>query len=258
MKEPIHALIIDDERLARMELIRLLRSHPDIEVVGEASGVAEAGQKILSLKPELLFLDIQLRGETGFDLLERVDFAGKIIFVTAWDQYAVQAFEVNALDYLLKPVSPERLARSVERLVGEVSESGQVVEPASGRPLSPIHNAFPAQRLAPSDVVFIRLGNKLRFQRVEEILLLRAQGPYTELFTTTGQSGLVHKLLKEWEMILPETLFLRVHRNTMINLGQVDEVEPWSNHAYRITLKGFREAIIVSRRYAKRLREWRG
>lgn len=236
----------------------MLRGHPVIEVVGEASGVAEAGEKILSLKPELLFLDIQLRGETGFDLLERVDFTRKIIFVTAWDQYAVQAFEVNALDYLLKPVSPERLARSVERMVEEVSRIRQEQEPMAGEELSPLHTGFPARKLAPSDVVFIRLGNKLRFQRLEEILLLRAQGPYTELFTTTGQSGLVNKLLKEWETILPETQFLRVHRNTMINLGQVEEVEPWSNHAYRIFLKGFREAIIVSRRYAKELREWRG
>jgi len=258
MNEPLHALIIDDERLARMELVRLLRSHPVIEVVGEASGVAEAGEKILSLKPDLLFLDIQLRGETGFDLLDQVDFTGQIIFVTAWDQYAVQAFEVNALDYLLKPVSPERLARSVERLVEEFYVNDQVVETDSGRRLSRIYHEFPARRLSSSDMVFIRLGNKLRFQRVEEILMLKAQGPYTGLFTTTGQSGLVHKLLKDWEAILPENLFLRVHRNTMINLGQVNEVEPWSNHSYRITLKGFPEAVIVSRRYAKRLRELNG
>lgn len=258
MKEPINTLIIDDERLARMELIRLLRDHPAIEVVGEASGVADAIGKINSLAPDLLFLDIQLRGETGFDLLDQVDFAGQIIFVTAWDQYAVQAFEVNALDYLLKPVSPERLARSVDRMIGEAPGHGREKEDSTSGILPSGQSEFPARKLAPTDVVFIRLGKKHRFQRVEEILLLRAQGPYTELFTTSGQSGLVHKLLKEWEAILPENLFLRIHRNTMVNLGQVNEVGPWSNHSYRITLKGFPEAVIVSRRYAKRLRELNG
>jgi len=256
--DPIPALVVDDERLARLELIRLLRCHPGVEVVGGASGVADAAEKIRILKPHLLFLDIQLRGETGFDLLDKVDFSGKIIFVTAWDQYAVQAFEVNALDYLLKPVSPERLARSVERLVSEPSENSEQRLIPSREPFSGQRQEFPVRRLGLSDVVFIRLGNKLRFQRVDEILLLRAQGPYTELFTTAGQSGLVHKLLKEWEAFLPETQFLRVHRNTMINLAQVGEVEPWSNHAYLITLKGFPETIIVSRRYAKRLRQGRG
>jgi len=254
----MEAIVIDDERLARLELIRLLGSHPEIEVVAEASGISDAMKKIGTYQPDLLFLDIQLRGENGFDLLNRIDFTGKIIFVTAWDQYAVQAFEANALDYLLKPVSPGRLARSVERLLHE-SGRDEAETGIAGDNL-PGENSVgaPKRVLEPGDVVFIRLGRKLRFQRVEEILLLRAQGPYTELVTTGGESGLVSKLLKEWEAQLPASHFLRVHRNTLINLTRVNEVEPWSNHSFRIILEGFPEAVIVSRRYAKRLRELRG
>lgn len=254
----MEAIVIDDERLARLELIRLLGSHPEIEVVAEASGISDAMKKIGTHQPDLLFLDIQLRGENGFDLLERLDYEGRIIFVTAWDQYAVQAFEANALDYLLKPVSPARLARSVERLLLEVgkadTERGQPDESMTGE----IPRGVQKRELAPGDVVFIRLGRKLRFQRVEEILLLRAQGPYTELVTTAGESGLVNKLLKDWEAQLPASHFMRVHRNTLINLTRVKEVEPWSNHSFRIILDGFAEAVIVSRRYAKRLRELKG
>jgi len=253
MKSTYRTIIVDDERLARLELIRLLKDHPDIEVVEEASGVREAIEKIDRHQPDLLFLDIQLRKESGFDLLNQVDFTGKVIFVTAWDKYAVRAFDINALDYLLKPVSPVRLQQALVRLRNDIIEKAGLKINKGLRESS--EGEVQLRKLHPEDMVFIHFGRQLRFQRVDEILLLRAQGPYSDLVTTTGQTGLVNKSLKEWEYQLPVNLFLRIHRNAIINLSQASEVCPWSNYAYRITLKGVEEPIVVSRRFAKRLRE---
>jgi len=253
MKPMYQTLIVDDERLARLELIRILKNHSEIEIVDEASSVMEAKEKIERHQPDLIFLDVQLRKESGFDLLNQVDFAGKVIFVTAWDKYAVRAFEINALDYLMKPVSPFRLQQALVRLQNDIPEKAGLKINKVLRESS--EGEVQLRKLHPEDMVFIHFGRQLRFQRVEEILLLRAQGPYSDLITISGQTGLVNKSLKEWEHQLPENLFLRIHRNAIINLSQASEVCPWSNYAYRITLKGLEEPIVVSRRFAKRLRE---
>jgi two-component system LytT family response regulator len=116
MQQKLRALIVDDERLARKELRSMLSERPEIIVEGEAETVAEAAELIRAEEPDIVFLDVHMHGESGFDLLDKVDVTFKVIFVTAFDAYAIRAFEVNALDYLLKPVNPERLARAVERL----------------------------------------------------------------------------------------------------------------------------------------------
>jgi len=238
MKAPHRALLIDDERLARKDLISLLSAHDNIDVVGEADDVPSAVKAIEKLNPDVIFLDIQMPGESGFDLLNKIDVEARIIFVTAYDEYAIRAFEVNALDYLLKPVNPERLEKALEKL-----ESPERETPARTR------------RLGYDDQLFLMLGRHFKFLRVKTILIVTAAGDYSEVLTTDSAKGLTLKSMKEWEARLPEQHFQRIHRSTIINMNFVDRVEPWFNYSFRIHLKGVEEPFVISRRYATRLKD---
>lgn len=229
------AIIIDDERLARKEMRRLLAEFASITIAGEAENLAEAINLIESEKPDIVFLDIQLSGESGFDLLERVEHDFKLVFVTAFDAYAVRAFEVNAIDYLLKPVNPERLAKAIERLAEE-----RVVGP-----LKPLEF---------DDRIFLELGARSLFLKVCDISHIIAAGDYSEVFTRDKRKYLVEKPLREWEERLPEKHFLRIHRQAIVNLEEIDHLEPWFNRTFQVRLKGYGEALTVSRRYALKLK----
>ncbi len=236
----LDALIVDDERLARRELRTLLASHPEVSVVGEADSVASALTLLQGRRPDLLFLDIQLAGETGFDLLERVGAADfKTVFVTAFDAYAIRAFEVNALDYLLKPVNPARLKRALDKLL--LSE-----------PAAPAHALRP---LAVDDRLYLELGSRSVFLKVGRVTHVTAAGDYSEVFTAEGQKYLVEKPLREWEARLPEKFFARIHRNCIVNLEYVERVESWFNRSHQLFLRGHNEPLTVSRRHAARLKE---
>lgn len=236
----LEALIVDDERLARKELRTLLASHPEVSVVGEADSVAAALAVLEGARPDLVFLDIQLAGETGFDLLEKVGAADfKTVFVTAFDAYAIRAFEVNALDYLLKPVNPARLKKAIDKLL--------LNEPAP-----------PAASLRPLDIddrLYLELGGRSVFLKVGRVTHVTAAGDYTEVFTAEGQKHLVEKPLREWEARLPEKFFARIHRNCIVNLEYVERVESWFNRSHQLFLRGVGEPLIVSRRHAARLKE---
>lgn len=234
----LRAVIVDDERLARRELRSLLEEHKGVSVVGEAGGADEAAAVIREVSPDVVFLDIQMPGATGFDLLDRFDVEADIIFVTAYDEYAVRAFEVNALDYLLKPVAPERLARALERLAGEGRR-----EPEA-----------PLRRLEYDDRLFLDLGGHSRFLKVGTIVSISGAGDYSEVLTEDGKKSLVQKPLKEWEARLPEKYFLRIHRSAIVNLEHVERVENWFNRSYRIHLRQLEEPLTVSRRYAASLK----
>ena len=235
------ALIVDDERLARRELRSLLAAHPEVEVVGEADSVAAALAVLEGERPDLVFLDIQLAGETGFDLLERAGAADfKTVFVTAFDAYAIRAFEVNALDYLLKPVNPERLRRAIDRLLPGA--------PAPAAAASP-------RPLAIDDRVYLELGDRSVFLKIDRVTHIVAAGDYAEVFTAEGQKHLVEKPLREWEARLPEKFFARVHRNCIVNLEYVERVESWFNRSQQLFLRGRDEPLTVSRRHAARLKE---
>lgn len=226
-------IIVDDERLARAEMRRLLADFGNINVVGEAENLSEAVELIENEKPEIVFLDIQLSNENGFDLLNKVVQNFELIFVTAFDSYAIRAFEVNAIDYLLKPVNPERLAKAIERLSQEKPE--------------------PKTKLRPfefDDRVFLEINEKSFFLKVCDISHIVSSGDYSEIFTTDGKKILVEKTLREWEERLPEKYFLRIHRQTIINLEQIENIETWFNRAFKIRLKNFAEPLTVSRRYA--------
>ena len=229
-------IIVDDERLARREMRRLLAEFDEILVAGEAENLSEAVSLIEKEKPHIVFLDIQLANENGFDLLEKTARDFKLIFVTAFDAYAIRAFEVNALDYLLKPVNPERLAKAIERITEENHEKTDL------RPFE-----F-------DDRIFLEYGNRSVFLKVCDISHINSSGDYSEVFTTDKRKFLLEKSLREWEERLPEKHFLRIHRQTIINLEEIEEIETWFNRTLQVRLKNFREPQAVSRRYAVKLK----
>jgi two-component system, LytTR family, response regulator len=238
MKSPIRTLIIDDERLARRDLVTLLRDFREIDVVGEADDVPSAALAVACLDPDLIFLDIQMPGQSGFDLLEKIETRARVIFVTAYDAYALRAFEVNALDYLLKPVNPARLARALEKLKTQESESTVRTRP-----------------LEYDDRLFVMFGNRFRFLKVSSMLSIHAAGDYSEIRLLDGTKGLTLKSMKEWEHRLPPQYFIRIHRSAIINMEYVESVEESFNYSLRVFMKGVSDPLLVSRRYAVRLKE---
>ena len=235
----LKALIVDDERLARRELRSLLADFSEVEIVGEADSVNQALDLIENKQPTIVFLDIQLTNETGFDLLERVESAEfKTIFVTAFDAYAIRAFEVNALDYLLKPVNPERLKKAIEKIVKDEKSAENNL-----------------RKLAFDDRLLLEMSGRSIFLKINRISHILAAGDYSEVFTTEGKKFLVEKPLREWETRLPEKHFIRIHRTSIINLECVERLESWFNRSYQIYLQNNREPLTVSRRYAAQLKQ---
>ena len=234
----LRALIVDAERLAREELRHLLTAHPDIHIVGEADSVPKAATLVDDLKPDVVFLDVQMRGETGFDLFGQVENPFHVIFVTGFDQYAIRAFEVNARDYLLKPVRPDRLAEAVQR-----------IHKGAPRP------AQTSGQLAYDDVLFLDFGSRSRFVHIRDFVFIRAAGDYSKVMTAQGREALVLSSLKQWEGRLPEEQFVRIHRSTIVNLEHVREVQASVNNASNVFVVGQEEPLRMSRRYASRIRE---
>jgi two-component system LytT family response regulator len=234
------ALLIDDERLARNELRRLLAAFPEIEIVGEASQSKQAREQMASLKPDLLFLDVQMPGETGIEFLESLEPpAPNVIFTTAFDEFAVKAFELNALDYLLKPVDPERLAVAIDRLRGLT------------RPLVP--KPPPAGCLDASDKVFVREGERCWFVEVGQIRLLESEGNYTRVHFGDAQPQLFRSL-NAMEARLDPKFFFRANRRQIINISWIDRIEPWFSSGLLVHLKGGAK-VELSRRQAQEFRD---
>jgi two-component system LytT family response regulator len=232
------AIIVDDERLARVNLKKLLEPHPEIEITGEASSCESALELINLYKPQLIFLDIQLSGESGFDLLELIDNSIKIVFVTAYDEYAIRAFEVNAIDYLLKPVNPERLKVSIERVM-----HSEKARKTGGKSYEY------------SDSIYVRLNNYAsRFIKISSITFIEPVGNYSKIVTIEGKHCLVLKTLKQWQEELPDNNFVRIHRSSIVNIEHVERIEKRSNSPHRAYLKNIPEPLEVSRRYAQRLK----
>jgi two-component system LytT family response regulator len=237
MQKRFKTLIVDDESLLRDYLRDLLKKFSSVEVVGEADSVSTAVTAIQRHHPDLIFLDIKFPGETGFDLFEKIAVKAKVVFVTAFDEYAIRAFEVNAQDYLLKPINPDRLALTLKRI-----ESAQETRTTK------------AKHLQYNGVIFIELNNRFHFIKVDTILRITAAGFYTELLTTTGKKGLVQRTMKEWEANLPEENFARIHRSTIVNVEYVDRIERGFNNTYQVHLKGSTKPEAMSRRYVARIK----
>ena len=236
------ALIIDDERLARNELKKLLLEFPEIEVVGEAANAAEGLEKIESLLPDLIFLDIQMPGKTGFDMLTELDSAPHVIFTTAYDEYALKAFEVNALDYLMKPVEPKRLADAIHKL--QIAEEKEMAATMAG---------INRGTLTEHDQVFVKDGERCWFVKLGEVRLFESVGNYAKVFFG-AYKPLILKSLNALEERLDEKLFFRANRKHIVNLRMIEKIEPYFNGGLLLELQGG-EKIEVSRRQAVKFKE---
>jgi two-component system, LytTR family, response regulator len=236
------ALIIDDERLARNELKKLLADFSEIEVIGEATNADEGIEKIDSLVPDLIFLDIQMPGKTGFDMLLELDRAPHVIFTTAYDEFALKAFEVNALDYLMKPVEPKRLKDALQKLQ-QAEEKEAVASLAS---------SFRGM-LSENDQVFVKDGERCWFVKLGEVRLFESVGNYAKVFFGNNKP-LILKSLNALEERLDEKVFFRANRKHIINLHMIEKVEPFFNGGLMLDLKGG-EKIEVSRRQAVKFKE---
>jgi two-component system LytT family response regulator len=237
------AIVIDDERLARNELKKLLSDYPEVEVIGEAGNVDEAIKLIEELIPDLIFLDIQMPAKTGFDLLAELNNVPSVIFTTAHDEYALKAFEVNALDYLLKPIDPKRLSDAIQKVVllDEREETANESRTES--------RSF----LSDNDQVFVKDGEKCWFVKLSEIRLFESVGNYARVFFGTNKPLILKSLNSLEERLDPKTFF-RANRKHIVNLRMIEKVEPFFNGGLLLEIKGG-EKIEVSRRQAVRFKE---
>ena len=236
------AILIDDERLARNELRKLLQDYPEIEIVDEAANVDEAVKKIKEHMPDLIFLDIQMPGKTGFDLLLELEHTPDIIFTTAYDEYALRAFDVNALDYLLKPIEPKRLAEAIHKLEDLEESVSSVSDVMQSRTV-----------LSENDQVFVKDGDRCWFVKLGEIRLFESVGNYVKVFFASNKP-LILKSLNALEERLDEKVFFRANRKHIVNMRMIERVEPYFNGGLLLELQGG-EKIEVSRRQAVKFKE---
>lgn len=241
------ALIVDDERLARQELKSLLEKYEEINIIGESNNADNAKKKIEGLKPDLVFLDIQMPAKTGFELLEELSFVPRIIFTTAYDEYAIKAFEVNAFDYLLKPIEQDRLDDCLKRLAKEFhrdeeEEEAHEAESSGSQP-----------KLGPEDQVFVKDGDRCWFVKLKNVRAFESEGNYVRIFFDSNKP-LILKSLNNLEERLDEKHFFRANRKFIINLNWVEEIENWFNGGLRVDLKDGKQ-IEISRRQAAKFKD---
>ena len=231
------AIIVDDERLARKELTSLLEHHPEIEIIDEAANADEAIEKIDKQTPDVIFLDIQMPGKTGFELLEGLERVPQVIFTTAYDEFALKAFDFNALDYLLKPIQPDRLSESINKIKSKISSK------KNGKD----------KKLGSDDQVFVKDGDKCWFVKLEDVRLFESDGNYIKVYFDKFKP-MIHKSLNALDERLDDRSFFRASRKHIINLGWVESIDTWFNGGLLVQLKGG-EKIEVSRRQSARFRE---
>jgi two-component system LytT family response regulator len=241
----MNVLIVDDSRLARTELRHLLQAFPEVKVVGEARHADEARAQIQALRPDLLLLDVQMPGQTGFELLATLDAAPHVIFTTAYDEYALQAFAVNALDYLLKPVQEARLAAALAKARARLTS----VAPAE---VVSVEEA-PQAPLTAQDQVFVKDGERCWFVKLADIKLFEINGSYTRIHFDQHRP-LIPRTLQQLEARLDPKVFFRVNRQQIINLKWIAGIEPWFSNTLKLTLRDGPD-VEVSRQQSVRFRE---
>lgn len=238
-------IIIDDERLARAELKSILNEYTEIDVIDEAQNGDEGIEKIKSLQPDLIFLDVNMPGMTGFEMLKKLDSIPHVIFVTAYDEFALKAFEVNALNYILKPVDVDRLNETIEKLklmedLDFQSDSENTVERNK-------------EKLNTSDKVFIKDGEKCYFVKLADVRMLESEGNYVKVHFGSNRP-LILRSLNSFEEKLDPNCFFRANRKFIINLDWVEKVENWFNGGLRVELSTG-DKVDISRRQAIRFKE---
>lgn len=244
----MNALIVDDERLARNELKRLLEPFTNIQVIGEAINGEDAITKIQSLQPDLLFLDIQMPGKNGFELLAELDgHVPEVIFTTAYDEYALKAFEYNALDYLLKPIEPQRLETAIKKLESQQDKSTGTssFQPATADP----HHKV----LSENDQVFVKDGDKCWFVKLGNIRLFESVGNYVRIYFDKHKP-LILRSLNALDERLDPNVFFRANRKHIINLRMIESIEPYFSGGLIVKLQGG-DKIEISRRQASKFKE---
>lgn len=240
----IKALLVDDERLARQELKRILESNKKISIIGESGNPDEAIQMIEDSKPDLVFLDIHMPGKNGFELLEELHYTPDVIFVTAYDEYAIKAFEVSALDYILKPVEEERFAESLEKVIVKIEERKQRESVEEGKV---------QEKLSETDQVFVKDGDRCWFVELGKVRLFESEGNYVRVYFENNKP-LILKSLNNLDKRLNDKVFFRANRKHIINLKWVDKIETWFNGGLLVVLKDGNK-IEISRRQAVKLKE---
>ena len=230
-------LIIDDERLARTELRSVLEPFKNIEIVGEASNANEGIEMIDSLQPDLIFLDIQMPEKTGFDMLEELSNCPKVVFVTAYDEFAIKAFEVNAFDYLLKPVDPKRLEEVVSKLTKIEEEEAKA----------------PTTKLQSDDKIFIKDGDNCWFVEMNKIRMFESDGNYVKVYFDQSRP-LILRSLNSLEQRLDPKTFFRANRKFIVNLNHISNIETWFNGGLQVELNE-NEKVEISRRQAVKFKE---
>ncbi len=230
-------VIVEDEIPAIENLKYYLKEYP-VKIAGVAKNISDAIEVINEVKPDVVFLDINLSGENGFELLEKVEVNFKTIFVTAYDSFAIRAFEVNALDYILKPLIKERIASAMAKLFDGKKETIQ------------------GRKFKIEDTIFLSNGTKACFSKLKDICYIEAESCYSKVVFNNGEAKVIPHTLKKWEAILPENDFIRVHRTFIINLSQIKEIKKRINGTCLILLKDREESIEISRRYASNLKKY--
>jgi two-component system LytT family response regulator len=231
------AIVVDDSRLARNELKRLLKDFEQIEIIGEAADASEAKQLIEEKSPDLIFLDIQMPGKNGFELLESLEDVPDVIFTTAYDEYAIKAFDYNALDYLQKPVQKDRLAGALNKLIEKRDKIKSSHE----------------ERMTENHQVFVKDGERCWFVLLSEVRLFEVDGNYTKLYFEENKP-MIPRTLNYLETRLDTKTFFRANRQQIINLRWVERIEPWFSGSIKIYMKGGHE-VDVSRRQTQRFKE---
>lgn len=234
----MRTIIVDDERLAREEFKSMLTKHPQIEIIGEFKNTIEAEEAIKTLQPDLMFIDIQMPGETGLEFLERIDFAPRTIFVTAYDEFAMKAFELNAYDYLLKPLDPERL----EEVINRLEEENKLPESVDNNEI-----------IKSGDKILIKDGDKVWFIKIDDIRYFESDGNYVKVFFNTYHPLLLRSLNNLNERIDPK-LFFRANRKYLINLDRIVKLETWFNGGLQIELDCGTK-VEISRRQAIKFKD---
>lgn len=235
----IRVIVIDDERSSREELKAALKEYADFELIGEARNADEAREQITTKHPDLIFLDIQMPEKTGFDLLESLDEVPAVIFTTAFNEYAVQAFEVNAMDYLMKPVRQERFAKAIEKIRSNIEQK-----------------SFPDKTIRADRQIFIKDGSKCYFARLSEIYLIESVNNYSRLYFD-GKKALLKRSVRQWEEMLEATLFFRISRTRIINIHYIQEVHRLPKGKLKISLKTG-ELLDVSNRQSAKFKSLNG
>ena len=252
---PIRVILVDDEPLMRQHLCERLAAHPEIMIVGEADGVQFASDLVATAKPDAIFLDVQMSPDNGFDLLpmlETIQPRPAVVFVTAYDQYALKAFEIHALDYLTKPVNPARLAKTVERLVQSITAQRRSANVQENRDHSTAD--LSEAPLEPLDLIPLRDGAHIRMVEVGQITAVKVDGDYSHVIVAGGKAAMIKNNLSQWEKKLPPSLFIRISRRLLVNRRQIQQIVPLSREKTQVFLKGITEPLLLSRIELRRLK----